>query len=218
MKATRLLTGGCVFLMTTGCSMMTGTRPAQLRCEYLTNPLAIDTAQPRLSWIIESGGRGVTQSAYRILVAGSRAALAADQGDLWDSGKVASDETAQIAYAGKPLASGQEVFWKVGIWTNGAAAPVWSDVGTWRTGVLNAADVHVARRVAALSGAPVDDDVLLATALAVRAVRTGSTCVELDSIAEIAPVVADAGPLRWPDPAALRDAVASSHLVLGCPT
>ncbi|ALG84953.1 exodeoxyribonuclease V subunit alpha [Gordonia phthalatica] len=87
-----------------------------------------------------------------------------------------------------------------------------------RAGVLNAADVHVARRVAALSGAPVDDDVLLATALAVRAVRTGSTCVELDSIAEIAPVVADAEPLQWPDPTALRDAVASSHLVLGCPS
>jgi len=54
-------------------------------------------------------------------------------------------------------------------------------------GVLNAADVHVARRVAQLSGAPVGDDVLLATALAVRAVRTGSTCVELHTIADLAP-------------------------------
>ncbi|NLG46339.1 exodeoxyribonuclease V subunit alpha [Gordonia sp. (in: high G+C Gram-positive bacteria)] len=83
-------------------------------------------------------------------------------------------------------------------------------------GVLNAADVHVARRVAQLSGAPVGDDVLLATALAVRAVRTGSTCVELHTIADLAP--ADEPSLPWPDPTALRDALAASHLVLGCPS
>lgn len=87
-----------------------------------------------------------------------------------------------------------------------------------RAGVLSAADVHVARRVADLSGAPVHDDVLLATALAVRAVRTGSTCVELNAVATTAPVVADAEPLSWPDPTALREAVAASHLVLGCPS
>jgi len=139
-KTTAPLTGGCLFLMITGCSMTAGTRPAQLRCEYLTNPLAIDAAQPRLSWIVESAGRGVTQRAYRILAAGSRAALAAGRGALWDSGKILSDETAQIAYAGKPLASGQDVFWKVGVWTNSAAAPVWSDVGTWRMGMLQPED------------------------------------------------------------------------------
>ena len=83
-------------------------------------------------------------------------------------------------------------------------------------GVLNAADVHVARRVAQLSGAPVGDDVLLATALAVRAVRTGSTCVELHTIADLAPT--DEPSLPWPDPTALRDALAASHLVLGCPS
>ncbi|MBM7368928.1 exodeoxyribonuclease V subunit alpha [Gordonia hydrophobica] len=87
-----------------------------------------------------------------------------------------------------------------------------------QAGVLNAADVHVARRVAALSGAPVHEDVLLATALAVRAVRTGSTCVEIDSIAEIASAAADQAALPWPEPAALREAIAASHLVLGCPS
>ena len=46
-----------------------------LRCEYLTDPLGIDVAQPRLSWKLESGDlkpeRGVRQSAYQILVASS---------------------------------------------------------------------------------------------------------------------------------------------------
>ncbi|EGD53535.1 exodeoxyribonuclease V subunit alpha [Gordonia neofelifaecis] len=86
-------------------------------------------------------------------------------------------------------------------------------------GVLSAADVHVARRVAALSGAPVDDDVLLGAALAVRAVRTGSTCVELDRIEELAPPTPDgAEPLSWPRPGALREALTASPLVVGAPS
>src|SRR6185503_8544513 len=82
--------------------------PSTLRTEYLVNPLAIDTRIPRLSWIVEAGAaRGVTQSAYHILVASSAANLAAGRGDLWDSGKVAGNQTIHIEYQGRPLASRQ---------------------------------------------------------------------------------------------------------------
>ena len=78
-----------------------------LRCEYRENPLGIDVAKPRLSWIIEDGGqktegRGLRQTAYQILAASSEALLAKDKGDLWDSGKVASDQSIQVEYEGKP--------------------------------------------------------------------------------------------------------------------
>ena len=46
-----------------------------LRCEYRVDPLGIDVANPRLSWILESGERAQRQSAYRILVADSAEAL-----------------------------------------------------------------------------------------------------------------------------------------------
>lgn len=94
-------------------------------------------------------------------------------------------------------------------------------------GVFAAADVHVARRIAALSGAPISDDELIAIALAVRAVRTGSTCVPLDSIAEIvpAPVPGETGDspaepvqLPWPDPEQLVATLRSSPLITGCPS
>jgi alpha-L-rhamnosidase len=39
------------------------------RCEYRTNPIGVDTRQPRLSWEISSTARGVLQSAYQIIVA-----------------------------------------------------------------------------------------------------------------------------------------------------
>jgi alpha-L-rhamnosidase len=112
----------------------------QLRCEYLENPLGIDAAQPRLSWILEAGGRGEEQTAYQILVASSAAELNHDHGDLWDSGKVASDETTFVAYSGKPLMSRQACFWKVRGWDQGGKVSPWSEVARWEMGLLASAD------------------------------------------------------------------------------
>ncbi|GEE03058.1 RecBCD enzyme subunit RecD [Gordonia spumicola] len=85
-------------------------------------------------------------------------------------------------------------------------------------GVLHASDVHVARRLTALAGGPTDDDVLLATALAVRAVRTGSTCVRLDLIADTPAertADGDAVELTWPPVDRVVAALARSPLVTG---
>src|SRR5947208_3372143 len=54
--------------------------PANLRCEYLSNPLGIDVSQPRFSWVLEHSERGQSQSAYRLLVSTRRDALAPDKG------------------------------------------------------------------------------------------------------------------------------------------
>src|SRR5580658_5674642 len=70
-----------------------------LQCEYRLNPLGIDATHPRLSWLIDSDVRGQRQTAYQILVASSPTILNHDIGDLWDSGKVASDASIQIEYA-----------------------------------------------------------------------------------------------------------------------
>src|ERR1035438_4424543 len=65
--------------------------PDRLRCEYLDNPLGIDSLQPRLSWVLESKQRAEMQTAYQILAASSEALLKADSGDLWDTGKVGAE-------------------------------------------------------------------------------------------------------------------------------
>ncbi|MGC3959935.1 MAG: glycoside hydrolase family 78 protein [Verrucomicrobiota bacterium] len=102
--------------------------------------MAIDTLQPRLSWVLESKDRGVRQSAYQVLVASSLEALKKNQGDLWDSGKVASDETIHIAYAGKALTSSQVCFWKVQVWDQAGKASKWSQPATWTMGLLQPGD------------------------------------------------------------------------------
>jgi alpha-L-rhamnosidase len=115
-------------------------RVEQLRCEYLKDPLGVDAAQPRLSWIVDSDQRGQRQTAYQVLVATSPQRLNQQQGDLWDSGKVASDETAQIAYAGKPLGSRQACFWKVRAWDRQGNPAAWSAPAGWEMGLLKAGD------------------------------------------------------------------------------
>src|SRR5436190_9939220 len=89
---------------------------SQLRCEFADNPLDIDTLYPRFSWILEHPERGQSQSAYQLLVSSTAEGLAADDADLWDSGKVASDVQPLIEYAGSLLTSRQRAYWKVRAW------------------------------------------------------------------------------------------------------
>jgi len=116
----------------------------RLRCEYLVDPIGVDVTAPRLSWIVEGdlkSSRGIRQAAYQILVASTSELLAKDQGDLWDSGKVESDKTSQIEYAGKPLQSRQQCFWKVKIWTaQDSKASDWSKAASWEMGLLKQED------------------------------------------------------------------------------
>ena len=104
---------GGIAVMNSAVSAAAPEAPERLRCEYLEDPLIINHAAPRLSWEVRDAARGAVQTAYQVQVATTDAALQADAPDLWDSGKVESDETAQIAYAGAPLSSMQRCSWRV---------------------------------------------------------------------------------------------------------
>ncbi len=113
---------------------------SNLRCEYKASPLGIDVRHPRLTWTLASDAHGQVQSAYQILVASTKALLDADQGDRWDSGRVASSETAFIAYGGPPLNSRDRCYWKVRVWDGNDQASAWSDQSRWTMGLLDTAD------------------------------------------------------------------------------
>lgn len=112
-----------------------------LRVEYLTNPLGIDTVSPRLSWIMEAGKRrNVVQSAYRIIASTSLDLLTEELADLWDSGVVTTANSQHIKYAGRPLVSGQQVYWKVRIWDEQEESSEWSEAATFSMGLLSRTD------------------------------------------------------------------------------
>ena len=74
-----------------------------INTEISESVLGLDTDRPRLSWRVESPETGQRQTAYRLLTATNAEALAGDTGDLWDSGKVVSDETLNLESAGRAL-------------------------------------------------------------------------------------------------------------------
>ena len=128
-----------------------------LRCEYQENPLAIESAAPRLSWRLASPARGAAQTAWQILVASSPAALAENRGDLWDSGKVASGASSQIAYQGRALAARESCHWKVRVWDEHGEVSAWSPAASWMMGLLQPADWR-AQWIAARDPEPVPTD------------------------------------------------------------
>ncbi|MBN1939037.1 MAG: hypothetical protein JW843_05600, partial [Candidatus Aminicenantes bacterium] len=128
-------------LAAAGCSAAGSLQVENLRCEYRTDPVGIDAAQPRLSWVLvpsDPSRRALKQSAYRILASSTLSALEADRGDLWDSGKVASDRQNQVEYAGSALESARECFWKVQVWDQDGRPSAWSPAARWTMGLLKA--------------------------------------------------------------------------------
>jgi alpha-L-rhamnosidase len=117
-----------------------GVSATNLRCEHRHDPLGVDVLVPRLSWNIESPDRNQKQTAFQILVADSEEILRQDQGNLWDSGRVQSDETIDIVYAGKPLRSHERCFWKARVWDREGQPSTWSAPAHWSMGLLSPAD------------------------------------------------------------------------------
>ncbi|HEV8369436.1 MAG TPA: glycoside hydrolase family 78 protein [Pyrinomonadaceae bacterium] len=111
-----------------------------LRTEYKDNPVGIDVRKPRLSWRLASDRRNVLQTAYQIQVASTEADLLAGRKLLWDSTKVASDESINRVYDGPALKSGQRYHWRVRVWDEQGVGSPWSQVAYWETGLLNASD------------------------------------------------------------------------------
>ena len=108
-----------------------------LRTENRSKPLGIDEATPRLSWRLESQERGIMQSAYQIQVATDRGDLQEGRRLIWDTGRVESDQSHLVAYAGPPLESRTRYYWRVRVWNEGGESSAWSDPAWWEMGLLD---------------------------------------------------------------------------------
>lgn len=109
------------------------TSVANLRCEYKTDPLGIDAAQPRLSWQLLSDERGIVQTAYQIRVT-------SDGKTIWDTGRVASNQSVHVPYAGPALESAGRYSWRVRVWDGAGRPSAWSAPAFWEMGLLAAED------------------------------------------------------------------------------
>jgi alpha-L-rhamnosidase len=108
-----------------------------LTCEHLENPIGIGKPQPRLSWKLWSDRLGEVQTAFQIRAASTRAKLDAQQPDLWDCGKIASDQSVLVRWNGAPLGSRAQVFWQVRVWDKDGRPTLWSSVVSFELGLVN---------------------------------------------------------------------------------
>lgn len=111
-----------------------------LRCNYQETPIEIDDQRPQFSWELISDSKDVMQSAYQILVASSEDNLNSDNGDLWDSGKRMSSNSAGIIYDGNDISSSARYYWKVRIWDSKGNVSDWSKPSYFETALMKDSD------------------------------------------------------------------------------
>jgi alpha-L-rhamnosidase len=123
-----------------------------LRCETLTNPMGVGSPKPSLSWRIESSDQDVRQTAFQIVAATSREKALKGTGDLWDSGKVASNQSVWVVFDGKAPKPKERVWWRVKVWS-GSKESDWSELGYWES-ALKSSDWKARWIGGAISGGP----------------------------------------------------------------
>ncbi|HSY18298.1 MAG TPA: family 78 glycoside hydrolase catalytic domain [Candidatus Acidoferrales bacterium] len=142
-KAGVFIRHGCLLFLLAAGSAFAGIQPADLRCECKVNPPGLSETGPRLSWKdvgAVAGERGQYQTGYQIQVASSLQVLTNNQGDLWDTGQVMTNQTSQITYAGAALASHQVGYWHVQVWDKNGQPSGWSSPASWSMGILTQAE------------------------------------------------------------------------------
>lgn len=113
--------------------------PADLVCEFLTNPIGLHETKPRLSWKISDSRPGAVQKAYQIQAASS-IELLESKPDLWKTGWVKEDNSLDIEWNGKTLKSKMKVYWRVQVKDLKGKESPWSDVATFEIGLLKKSD------------------------------------------------------------------------------
>lgn len=109
--------------------------PDHLRCEYLVNPIGIDSKAPRLSWLLKDDRHGAVQNAYRLIVDTDSMAVLLGQGTIWDSQKVNSDKML-VNYMGSALQAFTKYYWSVRVWDKDHVERV-SSVASFETGMIH---------------------------------------------------------------------------------
>lgn len=109
---------------------------ADLKCEYLANPIGIDVKNPRLSWRLKDLRTGARQTFYAIIVSTDSVSLGdSKNGQVWSTGKVRS-ASQLVSYQGQALRPFTRYFWAVKIWDQDRKVTTLSAVNSFETGML----------------------------------------------------------------------------------
>ncbi len=88
--------------------------------------------KPFFGWVMNSDQNNTLQTAFHILISSSLENIQNDKGDFWDSGKVESNDSQNISYAGKNLQPNSVYFWKVKTWDNHGVESAYSEISQFK--------------------------------------------------------------------------------------
>jgi len=109
--------------------------PTGLLTDGMINPQAIDRGAPLFTWIMNDSDRGEKQTAYQIMVASSLTKIDANEGDIWDSKKINSSNSASVPFGGSILSPATRYWWKVKLWDKDGNQSPFSSPGTFDIGL-----------------------------------------------------------------------------------
>lgn len=107
--------------------------------EGFSNPIGFYDAKPSFSWKLPFNNQIKGQSAYTIVVATSPGLLP-EEPDVWNSGKVISEQSTYVPYQGNLINSRQKLYWQVKYWDQNGNVSDWSDIATFEMGLLSNSD------------------------------------------------------------------------------
>lgn len=117
---------GMLIILISGCSIKKAVEIYETKSGNLEIPVGVSLERLKFSWKLKSEKQDVLQTAYQILVSDDLNKLNSNEGNFWNSGKVESDASFQVAYDGKALESSTKYFWKVKVWDNEGIESDWS--------------------------------------------------------------------------------------------
>jgi alpha-L-rhamnosidase len=82
---------------------------------------------------------GEKQTAFEVRAASSLTGLDSSKPDLWDSGKILSDQSVLVPWGGNALGSRAQVFWQVRVWDKDGRPSAWSETASFELGLLDPA-------------------------------------------------------------------------------
>ncbi len=135
---------GLLLIVAIGCKSSHNTAPTGLMTDLLLHPeeAVITSRSPNFSWIAGESGSNIMQSAFRITVASGPELLEQSDPDIWDSGKINSDQSIAVPYNGPELSESSTYWWKVMIWDQNDEAGEWSEPQRFNTGEYEPADLR----------------------------------------------------------------------------
>jgi alpha-L-rhamnosidase len=110
--------------------------PGSLKCEYIANPLGIDTPHPRFTWQMTDGRQGAMQTAFQVFIGTDSMQVANESGNVWDSGKITSSQNL-VKYPGTLLTPFTKYYWGVLLWDQNRKRSGISPVAVFETGMMD---------------------------------------------------------------------------------